>query len=228
MQKTTMAKSPTEPRVTVDLPVRIWGLTAEGKAFSQRARAQNISSEGALLNGVESELKVGDVIGVECDDQKARCTVIWVVNAGAMKKNQIGVRLLTSQKCPWTSYLSKDATNPSFSDLNRRRFYRHKIGFPLELRDERLKTPVRINTTDVSGNGCYVESMMPMPAGTPLRIDFWLDSEHVNIAAVVRTCDPGVGNGIEFTGLSPEGKAHVQAYLDAIDPQMGIAEPGPE
>ena len=228
MQKTTMAKSPTEPRVTVDLPVRIWGLTAEGKPFSQRARAQNISSEGALLNGVESELKVGDVIGVECDDQKTRCTVIWVVNAGAMKKNQIGVRLLTSQKCPWTSYLSKDAANPSFSDLNRRRFYRHKIGFPLELRDERLKTPVRINTTDVSGNGCYVESMMPMPAGTALRIDFWLDSEHVNISATVRTCDPGVGNGIEFTGLSPEGKAHVQAYLDAIDPQMGIAEPGPE
>jgi hypothetical protein len=228
MQKTSMAKSPTEPRVTVDLPVRIWGLTAEGKAFSQRARAQNISSEGALLNGVESELKVGDVIGVECDEQKARCTVIWAVNSGAMKKNQVGVRLLNNQKCPWTKYLSKDAGSPSFSDLNRRRFYRHKIGFPLEIRDERLKTPVRINTTDVSGNGCYVESMMPMPTGTPLRIDFWLDSEHFNIAGVVRTCDPGVGNGIEFTGLSPEAKAHMQAYLDAIDPQMGIAEPEAE
>ena len=116
----------------------------------------------------------------------------------------------------------------SFSDLNRRRFYRHKIGFPIELRDERVKTPIRINTTDVSGNGCYVESMMPMPAGTIVRLDFWLDSEHINIAAVVRTCDPGVGNGIEFTGLSPDGKAHMQAYLDAIDPQMGIAEPESE
>jgi hypothetical protein len=70
--------------------------------------------------------------------------------------------------------------------------------------------------------------MMPMPAGTPLRIDFWLDSEHFNIAGVVRTCDPGVGNGIEFTGLSPEAKAHMQAFLDAIDPQMGLAEPAPE
>lgn len=223
-----MAKPPTEPRVTVDIPVRVWGLTAEGRPFSQHARAQNVSSEGALLSGLESDLKVGDVIGVQCDEQKARCTVIWTVNSGAAKKNQIGVRLLTSQKCPWEKYLSKEPGNTSFSDLNRRRFYRHKIGFPLEIRDERVKTPVRINTTDVSGNGCYVESMMPMPAGTPLRIDFWLDSEHFNIAGLVRTCDPGVGNGIEFTGLSVEAKAHMQAYLDAIDPQMGIGEPQPE
>ena len=65
-----MAKPPTEPRVTVDLPVRIWGMSAEGRPFSQQARAQNISSEGALLTGVESELKVGDVIGVQCDEQE--------------------------------------------------------------------------------------------------------------------------------------------------------------
>lgn len=223
-----MSKPPTEPRVTVDLPVRIWGLTGDGRAFSQRARAQNISSDGALLNGVESDLKVGDIIGVECEEQKARCTVIWVVNAGAVKKNQVGIRLLANQKCPWTNYLSTDAGSTSFSDLNRRRFYRHKIGFPLELRNERMKTPSRINTTDVSGNGCYIESMMPMPVGTPLRIDFWLDSEHFNISATVRTCDPGVGNGIEFTGLTPQAKAHMQAYLDGINPQMGIAEPEPE
>ena len=50
--------------------MRIWGHDAEGRAFSQRARAQNISSEGALLNGVESELKVGDVIGVQCEEQE--------------------------------------------------------------------------------------------------------------------------------------------------------------
>ncbi len=59
-----------EHRETVDLPVRIWGITAQGRPFSQHARAQNISSEGALLNNVESELKVGDVIGVECEDKR--------------------------------------------------------------------------------------------------------------------------------------------------------------
>jgi hypothetical protein len=51
-----MAEHQTEPRLTVDLPVRIWGMSADGRPFSQPARAQNISSEGALISGVQSEL----------------------------------------------------------------------------------------------------------------------------------------------------------------------------
>jgi hypothetical protein len=65
--------------------------------------------------------------------------------------------------------------------------------------------------------------MMPLPAGTTLRVDFWLDAEHISITAVVRTCDPGVGNGIEFTGMPETIKERTQDYLDAIDPQMGIS-----
>src|SRR5882672_12176668 len=94
-----------EPRVTVDLPVRVWGMTADGKPFSHHARAQNISSEGALLSGIENELKVGDQIGVQCEEKKTRCTVMWVMNAGPIKKNQVGVKLLADQDCPWKGYL---------------------------------------------------------------------------------------------------------------------------
>jgi hypothetical protein len=104
-------------------------------------------------------------------------------------------------------------------------FHRHKISLPLEIRDERINMPIRINATDVSGNGCYIESMQPLSRGTVLRVDFWMDSEHIKISAVVRTCDPGVGNGIEFTGMPVESKARLQAYLDAIDPQMGVSVP---
>jgi hypothetical protein len=100
-----------EPRLTVDLPVRIWGMSAEGRAFSQHARAHNISSEGALISGVESELKVGDVIGVQFEQKKTRCTVIWIVNTGPVKKNEVGIRLValrtagvftaTKSRCHW-------------------------------------------------------------------------------------------------------------------------------
>ena len=222
-----MADQQTEPRLTVDLPVRIWGMSAEGRPFSQSAHAHNISSEGALISGVESELKVGDVIGVQCADRKTRCTVVWVMNTGPVKKNQVGVKLVAEQECPWKNYLPLDGATVSISPSNRRRWHRHKISLPLELRDERVNAPIRINATDVSGNGCYVESMLPLPLGTVLRVDFWLDSEHIKITAVVRTCDPGVGNGIEFTGMPAETKTRMQAYLDAIDPQMGVSAPKP-
>jgi hypothetical protein len=193
-------------------------MTAQGRAFSQHARAQNISLEGALLTGVESELAVGDVIGVQCSDRKTRCTVVWVVNTGALKKNQVGIKLLPGQECPWKDYLSLHGAAVTVPPPNRRRFPRHHIKFPLELRDGHVKAPTRINASDMSGSGCYVETMMPLPAGTVLSVDFWLDGEHISITAVVRTCDPGVGNGIEFTGMSPEGKQHLQDYLNALDP----------
>src|ERR1035441_7124370 len=157
-----MAEHETEPRLSVDLPVRIWGMSAEGRPFSQSARAQNISAEGALLSGVESELKVGDVIGVQCDQKKTRCSVIWVMNTGAPRKNQVGIKLAT-QDCRWKNYLPLDGATVTIADSNRRRFHRHKISLPLELRVERVDAPLRINATDVSGNGCYVESMMPLP-----------------------------------------------------------------
>jgi hypothetical protein len=219
-----MAEHQSEPRLSVDLPVRVWGMTAEGRPFSQHARAQNISSEGALISGVESELKVGDVVGVQCEEKKTRCTVIWAMNTGLIKKNQVGIKLVAGQECPWKNYLSLDGATVKIAASNRRRWHRHKISLPLELRDERVNAPTRINATDVSGNGCYIETMLPLPLGTVLRLDFWLDSEHINISAVVRTCDPGVGNGIEFTGMPPEAKDRMQSYLDTIDPLKRVSE----
>jgi hypothetical protein len=137
----------------------------------------------------------------------------------------VGIKLLAQKDCPWKEYLSLDgaAVKVAASSSNRRRWHRHKMSLPLELRDERVQAPIRVNATDVSGNGCYVESMMPLPLGTVLRIDLWLDSEHISISAVVRTSDPGVGNGIEFTGMPQETKDRIQAYLDTIDPPMGIS-----
>jgi hypothetical protein len=214
-----------EQRQTVDIPVRIWGMSVQGRPFSQHVRAQNISSEGALLNDVESELKVGDVIGVQCDNKKARCTVIWAMNTGSLKRNQVGIRLVTDQECPWRDHLPEGAQQgEAISASNRRRYHRHKISLPIEVRDERVKTPSRINATDVSGNGCYIETMMPMQTGTVLRIDIWIDGDRISATAIVRTHDPGVGNGIEFTGLPADGRIKLQKYLDAIDPTRGISE----
>lgn len=217
-----MAEHRTNPRLTVDLPVRVWGMSAEGRPFSHHARAQNISSNGALITGVENELKVGDVIGVQCEDKKARCTVIWVMNIGFVKKNQVGIRLLADQESPWKTYLPMSNATVTVAPSQRRRWQRHKISFPLEIRDERSNAPARVNATDVSGNGCYVENMLPFPLGTVLRLEFWMDSERITVSAVVRTSDPGVGNGIEFTGLTVDGKERVQSYLDKLDPPMGL------
>jgi PilZ domain len=216
-----MSAQGSAPRATMDLKVRVWGMGANNQPFFQNAVAQNVSSTGACIYGVEPELKVGDVIGVQYEARKARCKVIWVVDAGALKKTQVGVQLVADQECPWLAALPHDMKvdeRTQVSQDNRRKFARHKISFPLELRDERVNTPLRVNATDISGNGCYVETVMPLALGTALRVEFWMGDDRLSPSAVVRTRDPGVGMGIEFTGLPDENKKRFQAHLDKLDP----------
>lgn len=216
------------PRATLDLRLRVWGMGADNQPFHQNANAQNVSVTGACICGLEHELKVGDVIGVQYENKKARCKVIWVMEAGGLKKVQVGVQLVVDQECPWISQLPADmrADKPVITPDNRRRFPRHKISFPLEFRDERVNTPMRVNATDISGNGCYVETVMPLTVSTVLKVDFWIDQERISTTATVRTRDPGVGMGIEFTGLPEDSKKRFQAHLDKLDP--GITKPTPK
>jgi hypothetical protein len=210
------------PRMTLELKVRVWGMGANDQAFFQQAVAQNISATGACIHGIEQDLKVGDVVGVQYETRKARCKIIWVVEAGGAKKIQIGVQLVVDQECPWLAMLPVEmqaGAIPRKHD-NRRKFIRHNISFPLEFRDERGNTAMRVNATDICGNGCYVETIMPLTLATSLRVDFWIDQERVSTTAIVRTRDPGVGMGIEFTGLMEEAKKRFQSYLDRVDPGM--------
>jgi hypothetical protein len=223
-----MSAAGAAPRANMELRLRVWGMGANNQPFHQNATAQNVSRTGACIAGLEQELKVGDVIGVQYETKKARCKVIWVMEAGGLKRVQVGVQLVADQECPWLSQLPAEmrANDPAITPDNRRQFQRHKISFPLEFRDERVNTPMRVNATDISGNGCYVETVMPLTVSTSLRVEFWIDQERTSTTATVRTRDPGVGMGVEFTGLPDESKKRFQAHLDKLDP--GLTKPGPK
>lgn len=226
-----MSKERPDPRIDTDLPVRVFGMDSGGKPFNQHVRARNISGSGALVSGVEAQLKPGDVIGIELEHKKARCRVIWVVDAGGIQKNQLGLQLMDGQECPWREALDKQASQPATgaaaaNPANRRRRPRHRITFALELRDERTNIPMRVNATDISGNGCYIETIMPLPVATNLKVEFFMEDERITSTAIVRTCDPGVGMGIEFLSLTPDLQDRFQQLLEKLDPG-GIAGPSP-
>src|ERR1700732_2764899 len=103
-----MSASAPAPRSTLDLTVRVWGMGADDHPFFQNATAQNVSATGACIYGIEHKLSVGDIIGVQYQSKKARCKVVWVVDAGGLKKTQVGVQLVDGQDCPWTTQLSLD------------------------------------------------------------------------------------------------------------------------
>ena len=200
---------------------------ADGKPFLQNAEAHNISSQGAKLSGIEHQLTPGDVIGVQLGDKKARYRVVWMIDAGHLLKIQAGVQLVEGQQCPWTKELTQAEEKPalatSTSSLsgpakNNRRFERLKIRFPLELRDDRGPgARMQTGTADISGRGCYVETMLPLARGTELNISLWIESEKVDTTGVVRSCDGGVGMGIEFTGMDLANQERLQRYLEKLE-----------
>ncbi len=206
----------------VNLLVRVWGIGADSRPFFQNGHAGDISTQGAKLSGIERQLTTGDVIGVQLGNKKARFRVVWVNDAGPLQKIQAGVQMLEGQQCPWEQELTQAekiaepvAQNPPVAQAtpaaqttrsaqNRRRLERHKVSFPIELRDER-------------GSGCYVETLLPLPRDTELSITFWMESEKISTRAIVRACDGGVGMGIEFTGLNNETQERLQRLIEKMD-----------
>ncbi len=206
-----------ETRVEARILVRVWGMDADGRPFFQNANATNISSEGALVSGINHPLKTGDVIGIQHNEKKARFKVIWVIDGGAARKIEAGVQLLPNQRSPWQDLAAweKQDTTPG---QNKRRFTRHKILFPIEISfDDTRRTHMQTSATDIGGRGCYVETLLPLPLGTKVNITFWMDAEKVNTTGLVRASDPGVGMGIEFTALDNLVQERLQAHLETLD-----------
>jgi len=56
--------------------------------------------------------------------------------------------------------------------------------------------------------------MFPMAIGTTLELKLQVDGTLLVLAKVV-TCDPQVGNGIQFTHMLPEDVKELRAFLEA-------------
>jgi hypothetical protein len=214
-----MEKRP-ELRVSADIPVRVWGMDVDGKPFFQSATAGSLSSEGAQLAHISHSLKIGDVIGIQYGDKKARFEVIWVKPALVPERNNVGVMILPKQTVPWEEVTAgnKPELVKAPRGAEKRRFTRHKVQFPIMISfvDER-RTHMQCSSTDIGGRGCYVETMVPLHINSEVIITFWIDSEKIKTTGVVRASDPGVGMGIEFTALEEQIQKRLQAYLDKID-----------
>jgi hypothetical protein len=218
-----------EERAPVDLDMRVWGMGADGHAFSQHARAHNISAGGALLCGIEHDLNIGDTIGVSAGGKKARCKVVWATHTRLGPKIQVGVQLVSRLECPWTAFLPTAEVHAPVVSPEARRWERHKITILIALYDERTSVPIRITANEISGSGCYVETLSPFPVGKGLGAELWIGPEKILTRALVRTSDPRVGMGIEFIGLNTEGQQRLQAYLHAKDPfGCSIEHKGPK
>jgi hypothetical protein len=107
-----------EPRTPIDLPLQVWGVDIKGERFLQTARARDISLSGALLSGLETDLRSGDVIGILYAGKKARFRVIWLRYDGDGDKMLVAVHRVAADPCPWQDLLANGAGAESASAIS--------------------------------------------------------------------------------------------------------------
>ena len=108
------------------------------------------------------------------------------------------------------------ATGRDFSATDhpeRRRHLRCKVSIQLELRPHGADAPFRTTTSDISTGGCYVETRFTLAAGTTLAMTLWLEGVMLTTTGIVTTCDPQVGNGIEFTSIMDKDAQILEQFL---------------
>jgi hypothetical protein len=89
------------PRVKAQLPVRIWGVDAHDLPFMQLASIKNLSSTGAVIRGMRRQIKPGEILEVQLDDEKAQFRVIWTGRQGTQSAGELGLQKLVSEPCLW-------------------------------------------------------------------------------------------------------------------------------
>jgi len=94
-------------RIATRLPVRIWGVDANCRAFMQLANVRNVSDSGVLLDGVRCHLKPGEVVDIQYNSQKAEFVVIWCGKPGSRRAGELGLQALPEQPCIWDTYLDR-------------------------------------------------------------------------------------------------------------------------
>jgi hypothetical protein len=99
---------------------------------------------------------------------------------------------------------------------DRRRWPRYTAQVQIELRRDDSDIPLRLQTTDLSRGGCYVQLMMTLPVGTYLNATLWLDDVAIFSRGRIVTRHPQFGNGIMFLNFQGNGEQLLARYLEAI------------
>jgi hypothetical protein len=243
-----------ELRVPMQLEVRVWGIDVEGKPFFQTARTSEVSAKGARLEGITCLKQVGEVIGVQHSNQKARFRVVWIGEKGTPEQGQIGITCLDSDKCIWAEALQETETKEDFgqgpeilseeaasaaltsppataggdSRAERRRYPRYQCSGMVQLSKEGSALPVWVRLADIGLGGCYVETLSPLPLQTNVELVIQADELQIRGRGKVRTLHPSVGNGIAFTQMVADDWRRLHqliARLAAPVPREATAAP---
>jgi len=197
------------------LQVRIWGLDANGRPFSQSASAMEVNSHRVVLEEVAAPIKDNDVIGLSFGEKKARFRLLRLSVPGENGGRRAELEMVAPAVDDFWNH-DTEATPTENRPAERRKTPRYRctgfIAFSTE-----GPAVVRAQISDISKNGCYIDIEMPYPVGTALQVKISLMGATVDAPAVVASSHPGVGMGIHFDEHRLIGKLELEEVLAQLE-----------
>jgi len=219
-----------EQRAAVRLKLKLWGMDSAGHAFSQSAMTRDISSVGARLTGIRTPISMGDVVGVQYEDHKCRCRVVWKGIPGSAEDGEIGLECLEPSECPWTAAAKEALEKEAQSDAeltwpkrDRRRSPRYPCSAAVRFLKQGDALPTTARVSDISLGGCYIENMSPLQVASKIDLSIAIGPCEVAAAAVVKTSFPNMGNGVEFINLTAQYRQNLEQAIALLSGEAAPA-----
>jgi hypothetical protein len=207
-----------EPRLDVQVPVRIFGTDSTGAVFSQKVVTVNISRLGVELAEVQVPLKSEDTIGLSYATKRVNFRVRWVGASGTPKAGHLGLLNIAPEKALWDFPLPAPASDNHQPGLVERRAHprfrcQNKIEIHIVGGASYWGT-----VSDLCLGGCYIEMPIPLQPGTKLKLALWIDQSKIAVDGEVAHRTPGLGIGIRFRSVSDQDLDSIRRYLDRLSP----------
>lgn len=83
-----------EERIPLQVPALVSGLDRRGRAFIESAKTLDISTTGARITGLNTQLDPGSVLSIQLGNRKARFEVLWIGEPGSSREGEIGLKCI--------------------------------------------------------------------------------------------------------------------------------------
>ncbi len=99
--------------------------------------------------------------------------------------------------------------------LNRRKNSRHRFQCPVRIREHGLDAVLTATLSDISLDGCYVETLQVFPMGARLELTMVHADSEIRVRGSVCSVHPRTGMGVSFTELDEDNRKRLEKVVTA-------------
>jgi hypothetical protein len=211
------------------------------------AHTIDLTESSARLGGLNVMLTPGEVVEIKRKAQKAKFQVVWMGESGTAMEGQAGFNSLEPDRSIWGVELSSEihakpvagtlnstvmaqdlkpaAAIPGQPAQDRRRHPRFACEGSATVRSVTGNLVAHGPVKDISAGGIYVETLVPLPVNTVVRIKLGIGDVSVDAEGEVRASHASIGMGIAFQNLTPEAAGNIAQIVEIISEHKAPSSP---